>query len=183
MQTTLKAPLAVSVLLLGLTLAGDAFALRCGTKLVRDGMHEAEILEVMATIDAAGGMYEAVGSGLVQTMIGRSALAAQNRIDSGEEKIVGVNYYQDDDTGFAPPPMRPDAERMRRFVDDFAAFKAARSQSEVDRQIDELRRAAQSDDENVYARVVDAAAAGVTHGEIVAVLRAELGFGDPLIVA
>jgi methylmalonyl-CoA mutase N-terminal domain/subunit len=144
---------------------------------------EAEILAVMDAIDGAGGMYEAVGSGLVQTMIGRSALAGQNRIDSGEEKIVGVNCYQGDDDGVAPPPMRPDADRMRRMVDDFVAFKAARSQDEVDRRIAELRRAAQSNDENVYLRVVDAASAGVTHGEIVAALRDELGFGDPLIVA
>ncbi|MEM9563634.1 MAG: acyl-CoA mutase large subunit family protein [Actinomycetota bacterium] len=144
---------------------------------------EAEILTVMETIDDAGGMYEAVGSGLVQTMIGRSALAAQNRIDRGEEKIVGVNCYRDEDDGAPPPPMRPDPDRMRRLVDDFAAFKAARSRDEVDRQIAELRRAAERDDENVYARVVEAAAAGVTHGEIVAALRDELGFGDPLIVA
>ncbi|MEM9132283.1 MAG: acyl-CoA mutase large subunit family protein [Actinomycetota bacterium] len=144
---------------------------------------EDEILAVMDTIDSAGGMYEAVGSGLVQQLIGRSALAAQNRIDSGEEKIVGVNCYQDDGDGESPPPMRPDAERMRRFVDDFADFKAGRSRDEVDRRLTGLRRAARSDDENIFARVVDAAGAGVTHGEIVAALRDELGFGDPLIVA
>ena len=33
------------------------------------------------------------------------------------------------------------------------------------------------------ARVVEAAEAGVTHGEIVGCLRKELGFGRPLIVA
>ncbi len=144
---------------------------------------EAEILDVMAKIDDAGGMYEAVGSGLVQTMVGQSALAAQNKIDSGEEKVIGVNCYQGDGDDLAPPPMRPDPDRMRRCVDDFVAFKSARSQNEVDRQLADLRRVAQSDDENVFARVVDAAEAGVTHGEIVTALRDELGFGDPLIVA
>ena len=144
---------------------------------------EAEILAVMETIDAAGGMYEAVGSGLVQTMIGQSSLAAQNRVDSGEEKIVGVNCFVHDGDDLAPPPMRPDADRMRRCVDDFIAFKTARSQAEVDRRITDLRRAAQSADQNIFAQVVDAAEAGVTHGEIVTALRDELGFGDPLIVA
>ncbi|MEM7271814.1 MAG: acyl-CoA mutase large subunit family protein [Actinomycetota bacterium] len=144
---------------------------------------EAEILAVMDTIDGAGGMYEAVGSGLVQTMIGRSALAAQNRIDAGEEKIVGVNCFQDDSDDLAPAPMRPDPDRMRRCVDDFIAFKAGRSQDEVDRRLASLRQAAQSEDENIFAQVVDAAEAGVTHGEIVTALRDELGFGHPLIVA
>ena len=45
---------------------------------------EEEILKVMDKIDAAGGMYEAVGSGLVQSMIGQSALAAQEKIETGE---------------------------------------------------------------------------------------------------
>ncbi len=144
---------------------------------------EDEILDVMAKIDAAGGMYEAVGSGMVQSMIGQSALAAQNRIDTGAEKIVGVNCYEHDDDGVAPPPMRPDPETMRAHVDAFVEYKAARRRSDVERAIGELRRAAQTEGDNVFARVVDAAEAGVTHGEIVSALRDELGFGEPLVVA
>lgn len=143
---------------------------------------EEEILAVMARVDAAGGMYEAVGSGLVQTMIGQSALAAQHRIDSGEEKIVGVNCYQHDGDDLAPPPMRPDPERMRAHVDSFVEYKASRNHADVKRSLGNLRRAAQCDD-NVFEQVVEAAFAGVTHGEIVTALRDELGFGDPLIVA
>ena len=143
---------------------------------------EAEILQVMATVEAAGGMYEAVGAGLVQTMIGRSAKAAQDRIDAGEEKIVGVNCYQRDDDAAPPPPMRPDPDTMRAHVDAFVAHKANRSQAEVARALTALHRAAASDDDNVFAQVVEAAAAGVTHGEIVAALRAELGTGTPLII-
>ncbi|MEM9710569.1 MAG: acyl-CoA mutase large subunit family protein [Actinomycetota bacterium] len=144
---------------------------------------EAEILAVMDRIDAAGGMYEAVGSGMVQEMIGRSAMAAQERIDDGEERVVGVNCYEHDDDGTAPSPVRPDPDVMRAHVEAFVAAKEARGAADVDRAVTALRRAAQSEDENVFARVVDAAEAGVTHGEIVAALRDELGFGDPLVVA
>jgi methylmalonyl-CoA mutase N-terminal domain/subunit len=45
-----------------------------------------------------------------------------------------------------------------------------------------LARAAASPDENIFAAVVDAADADATHGEIVACLRRELGFGQPLVV-
>ncbi|MEM9034289.1 MAG: acyl-CoA mutase large subunit family protein [Actinomycetota bacterium] len=144
---------------------------------------EAEILAVMDQVDAAGGMYEAVGSGLVQSMIGRSALAAQERIDNGDERIVGVNCYQRDDDGSPPPPMRPDPAAMRAHVEAFVASKAARSRAQVDGALTALRRAAQSEDQNIYAKVVEAAEAGVTHGEIVGALRDELGFGHPLVVA
>ena len=58
---------------------------------------EAEIEAVIDRIDAAGGMYKAAESRLVQTMIGESALGFQEQIESGEQKVVGVNCYQDDE--------------------------------------------------------------------------------------
>ena len=51
----------------------------------------------MKTIDDAGGMYKAVESGLVQRMIGDSALRFQQRIERGEQTIVGVNAYRADE--------------------------------------------------------------------------------------
>jgi methylmalonyl-CoA mutase N-terminal domain/subunit len=144
---------------------------------------EQEILRVMAVIEDAGGMYEAVGSGLVQGMIGRSALAAQDRIDTGQEKVVGVNCYRsDDDMVDPPPPYRPDRDKMIEHVKEFTEFKEQRSAADVAQAIAELRRAAQDESLNVFEKVVDAASSGVTHGEIVGTLREELGFGDPLIV-
>jgi methylmalonyl-CoA mutase, N-terminal domain len=143
---------------------------------------EARILAVMARIEEAGGMYAAVGSGLVQGMIGESALAAQERIERGEERVVGVNCYRFDDETEQEPPYRPDPEAMRAHVEAFRRYKEGRSEAEVARAIGALRAAAADERRNVFATVVDAAHAGVTHGEIVGALREELGFGDPLIV-
>ncbi|MEM1278265.1 MAG: acyl-CoA mutase large subunit family protein, partial [Pseudomonadota bacterium] len=80
---------------------------------------EAKILEVIETIDQAGGMYAAVESGLVQRMIGKSALEHQSKIERGEEKIVGVNCYEFGDNGPEPAPYRPDRAAMERHVDAF----------------------------------------------------------------
>jgi len=144
---------------------------------------EAEIEAVIARIDAAGGMYKAVESGMVQTMIGRSALAFQQKVDSGEQKVVGVNCYtEDNEAAHTPPPYRPEEAAMTAHVAAFKAYKENRSQGEVDAALDTLARAANDEKDNVFARVVEAAEAGVTHGEIVACLRRELGFGNPLIV-
>jgi len=144
---------------------------------------EEEILQVMDRIEAAGGMYEAVGSGTVQTMIGQSALAAQEKVEAGDEKVVGVNCYQDDDGVEQPEPYRPDRQAMEAHVKAFKAFKADRSQATVDKAIAGLREAAQDESANTFEKVVDAAAVGVTHGEIIGTLREELGFGHPLIIA
>lgn len=144
---------------------------------------EEKILAVMARIDEAGGMYSAVASGLVQRMIGESALAFQSEIEKGHQRIVGVNAYTDDGPDDVAIHLeRPDVEAMSQFVKEFRLHKAGRSAAAVRTAIDALARAAQDSRCNVYAAVVEAATLGVTHGEIVACLRRELGFGQPLIV-
>lgn len=145
---------------------------------------EAEILAVIAKIDAAGGMFKAAETGLVQTMIGASALGFQEKIESGEQKIVGVNCFQiQGEDRPTKPTERPDLERMKSHVERFKQYKAHRSQDEVRRALDALARAANHAGDNVYERVVEAAERGVTHGEIVSCLRKELGFGHPLVIA
>lgn len=143
---------------------------------------EARIQQVLDIVEAAGGMYKAVESGLVQRMIGTSALEYQRKIEEGTEKVVGVNCYRDESPAPEPASYRPDRAAMEAHVRAFRAFKAERDQGAVRRALDALARAA-AGSENVYARVVEAAEAGVSHGEIVACLRRELGFGQPLMVA
>jgi methylmalonyl-CoA mutase N-terminal domain/subunit len=145
---------------------------------------EAKIREVIARIDAAGGMYAAVEAGIPQQICGDSALAFAQKVDSGAETVVGVNKYRlsaEDEVpreALKPPPRRRVEAQLKRLK----RFKAARSQAGVRRALADLTRAAESRDENVYAKVVDAACAGVTHGEICAALRKVYGFGSPLIV-
>ncbi|MCC5969153.1 MAG: acyl-CoA mutase large subunit family protein [Pararhodobacter sp.] len=143
---------------------------------------EAKIQDVLDTVERAGGMYKAVESGLVQRMIGTSALEHQRKIESGAEKVVGVNCYTDGSTAPEPESYRPDRAAMEAHVRAFRAFKDGRDQRAVLQALDALARAAVGSD-NVYARVVAAAEVGVTHGEIIACLRRELGFGQPLMVA
>jgi methylmalonyl-CoA mutase, N-terminal domain len=143
---------------------------------------EQEIEALIGKIDAAGGMYQAAEAGLVQSMIGTSALAFQQRVESGEEKVIGVNCYQNDNgPNLSRSTERPDLARMTEHVARFKAYKDERSSSDVRRALDALARAANSERENVFERIVEAAEAGITHGEIVGCLRKELGFGHPLV--
>jgi len=147
-----------------------------------DAMEE-KIVAIMKLVDDAGGMYKAVESGLVQRMIGASAMRFQQRIESGEQVVVGVNAYRaDDDSEHRPPVERPDRAAMQRFVDDFVAAKAKRPAAAVANALDGLTRAAESDDGNIFAAVVDAARAGCSNEEICTRLRRDLGFGQPLVI-
>ncbi len=144
----------------------------------------AEIEATLARIDDAGGMYAAVDSGLVQTLLGESALAFQERLERGEETIVGVTAQRAETEDFAALPLeRPEPARIEAQIAKFKAFKADRNQAEVARALDALASAANSEAENVFEKAVDAAIAEVTHGEICACLRREMGFGQPLVVA
>ena len=164
-----------------LTDVADALGGSYYVEALTDAM-EAKIREVIARIDAAGGMYAAVEAGLPQRICGDLALAFQGKVDRGEETIVGVNKYRVPEAeemareALKPPPKKKVEAQLKRI----ARFKAKRSGAEVQRALHALARAAESKDENVYEKVVDAACAGVTHGEICAGLRKVYGFGAPL---
>ncbi|MEP6656621.1 MAG: acyl-CoA mutase large subunit family protein [Betaproteobacteria bacterium] len=142
---------------------------------------EEEILRVMGMVDLAGGMYRAVEAGVVQRILGESAQRFQNKIETGEQTVVGVNAFQvDEDKSARPALAKPDPEKMRAHLAAFAQFKAERSQAAVGQGLDALARAANNPHDNIFAQVVAAAEAGCTHGEICGTLRRELGFGQPL---
>ncbi|MGW8271399.1 MAG: methylmalonyl-CoA mutase family protein [Burkholderiales bacterium] len=143
---------------------------------------EEKIESIIARIDAAGGMYRAVEQGLVQRMIGDSALAFQKRVETGEQTIVGVNAYQVEEDADAYAVLEyPARDRIDAQLARLADYKAQRANAPVQKALDGLARAAQGSD-NIMAQVVAAAEAGATHGEICAVLRRELGFGQPLAI-
>ena len=145
---------------------------------------ETIIRETIALIDEAGGMYQAVKSGIVQTLIGNSALEFQQRVETGEQIIVGVNaYVEDEDRSTRRPLERPDPAVIKAHVERTINYKKQRSQESTERGLKDLRTAARSNNENLFAAAIAAVQSGATHGEIIAVLRDELGFGQPLIVA
>jgi methylmalonyl-CoA mutase N-terminal domain/subunit len=148
-----------------------------------DAMEE-KIRALITRIDGAGGMYAAVEAGIPQQICGDSALAFQEKVDAGIETVVGVNRHrakaeEEEHEALRPPSRKRIEAQLRRL----AHFKAYRSHGGVRRALDALARAAESRNENVFEKVVEAACAEVTHGEICACLRKIYGFGEPLIVA
>jgi len=146
---------------------------------------EDKIRAVIARIDEAGGMYAAAEAGIPQQICGDSALGFQQKVDAGAETVVGVNKYRmpaeeaEERETLRPPSRKTIEAQLKRL----ARFKAERNQGCVRRALDALARTAELPDENVFEKVVEAADAQATHGEICACLRKVYGFGQPLIVA
>jgi methylmalonyl-CoA mutase N-terminal domain/subunit len=145
---------------------------------------EEKILQVIRCVDDEGGMYAAVQSGYAQRMIGKSAMEFQKRIDAGETIVIGVNRYhrEDDPTERPQLPERTSADKLDRYLAELQAFRARRSQDDVDRALDALARAFDDPAANTYAAVAHAIDVGATHGEVCARVRSAAGFGQPLIV-
>ena len=145
---------------------------------------EDKIIQIMNQISDAGGMFEAVRLGMVQKMIGESAEKFQGQIDKGEQTLVGVNSYVSGDTELSVEPLeRPDPDVMEKHLMAFKLFKKERSNEQVERALDGLTCAAEDENINLLQKVIEAAEAGATHGEICGRMRRDLGFGTPLVAA
>jgi methylmalonyl-CoA mutase N-terminal domain/subunit len=144
---------------------------------------EEKIMSVIQAVDSQGGMYAAVQTGFVQAMIGKSALAFQNKIENKEQIVVGVNEYAYDETNERPQaPQRTDPAKLDAYLADLKDFRANRDNRQVEQALDDLARAFDSKTANTYEMIVKAIGVGATHGEVCDRTRAAVGFGQPLII-
>src|SRR5689334_23900155 len=90
---------------------------------------EAGAIALLERIDKMGGTLAAIESGFIQREIQESAYRAQVAIDSGQEVVVGVNRFVDDDSGQRPGPdvfqINPEIER--RQAERVQAIRASRN--------------------------------------------------------
>src|ERR1700742_2180071 len=92
-------------------------------------------------IDELGGMVEAVKRNYPQREIADAAFALQERIDGGEQVVVGVNRYTEGDDG-ETPLLHIDPALERKQIGRLQASRAKRDGAEVERTLAALRSAA-----------------------------------------
>jgi methylmalonyl-CoA mutase len=121
--------------------------------------------EIMAEVDALGGMTKAVASGMPKRLIEEAAAARQARVDKGEDVIVGVNKYQPVD---AEPIdfLSIDNDKVREAqIVRLKATKAARDEVACQAALEAVADGAKTS-ANLLALAVAAARARATLGEI-----------------
>ena len=145
---------------------------------------ESELAEVLAL----GGAFEAIEE--LKSRLVASQAERLRRIESGEQKVVGVNcftetepspLYEASDPSSAILTVDPAVEAELR--DDLARWRGRRDDADVRRALDELRRVAASG-ENLMPASLALAHAGGTTGEWAGALREVFGeFRAPTGVA
>jgi methylmalonyl-CoA mutase N-terminal domain/subunit len=134
---------------------------------------ESQAQALIQRIDDQGGMVRAVETGFVQREIQESAFRLQRAIETGEQVVVGVNEYRQEE-GTRVPIHRVDPQLERDQVQRLQKFRAQRNADAVRRCVGSLRAAATSSD-NLMPHIIDAVDNGVTLGEISDTLREVFG--------
>jgi methylmalonyl-CoA mutase, N-terminal domain len=135
---------------------------------------EERCYEYFDKIDALGGMVAAVKHGFPQHEIADASFALQQEIDSGRRIVVGLNAFTEGDDE-RTPILKIDPQLERKQIDRLQSVRARRDASAVERSLGRLKRAATSERENLMPRLLDAARAHASEGEIVQALQAVWG--------
>jgi ethylmalonyl-CoA mutase len=136
----------------------------------------------MEHIEKLGGAMAAVESGYLKSQLVSSHAERRGRIESGEEKIVGVNCYESTE----PSPLTADLEtaihsvdpateaRVAEAVGRWRAERDASGEGAAQRALKRLKDTAATD-ANLMEATLECARAGVTTGEWAGALREVFG--------
>ena len=117
-------------------------------------------------VEALGGMSKAIETGLPKMRIEEAAARRQARIDSGSEKIIGVNALQlEQEDPIDILEVDNSAVRDAQIA-RLAKLRANRNQEEVDRWLAGITRSLETGEGNLLEFAVEAARARASLGEI-----------------
>ncbi|MCX8031347.1 MAG: methylmalonyl-CoA mutase family protein [Thermodesulfovibrionales bacterium] len=135
---------------------------------------ESDAEQYIKKIDEMGGMVTAIESGYVQQEIAHSAYEYQKKVESKERIVVGMNKFQIKE----PPPtglLKVDMSVGERQAEKLKVLRAERDNQAVLRCLEDVKRAAKDEKENLMPPILEAVKAEATLGEICDALREVFG--------
>ena len=135
--------------------------------------------DYLAEIDAMGGALAAIEAGYQQRQIQESAYRTQRAVEAGEEVVVGVNRFRDDEV-HTPDLQRIDPAGESRQVERVRKLRSERDNAAWQRSIEELAAAAATA-YNLVPPIIAAVKAKATLGEVADTLRVAFGEHRELI--
>lgn len=122
--------------------------------------------ELIEEVEREGGMTKAIEAGIPKLRIEEAAARRQAKIDSGREKIIGVNLFTvEEDTKMDILEVDNQAVRTEQ-VEKINLIKANRNNARVKETLTRLEESAKSGEGNLLALAIDAARNRATLGEI-----------------
>jgi methylmalonyl-CoA mutase N-terminal domain/subunit len=134
---------------------------------------EEKASEWIRQIDEMGGAVVAIERGFVQDAIGENAYRRELASSSGENIVVGVNRYQEDQK-VETHLLKIDENAVAQQVERVKAYKAAQDRAAIDPKLEAVRTAARGD-ANLLPVMKQAFLAGATLGQVAYALRDVFG--------
>jgi len=132
---------------------------------------EEKAWKIIEKIENMGGMMKAIEKGYPQAEIAESAYRIQKRIESGDLVKVGVNMFYEPDWIGTTEVFRVNPEVRNRILERLKRYRSERDEIKWRDSLNELRKAAEKENENLFPYVLNAIKAGATVGEISGTLR------------
>jgi methylmalonyl-CoA mutase N-terminal domain/subunit len=136
---------------------------------------ESRAQELIAKVDELGGSVNAIQ--FITGEIDESAWGYQERYRLGQDIVVGVNKYEEDEIE-VPDLLRVDPESENQQVTRLKEFKANRDQAKVDERLEQLRTAARGS-ENLLPAIKDALRDRASMGEVCGAMQDVFGKYQP----
>jgi methylmalonyl-CoA mutase N-terminal domain/subunit len=132
---------------------------------------ETRAQELIAKVDALGGSVNAIE--FITAEIDESAWGYQERYRIGQDVVVGVNKFEEDDLE-VPDLLRVDPKSEREQVARLTAFKANRDGALVERRLEELRAVARGE-QNLLPAIREALRDHCSLGEVCGAMQDVFG--------
>ena len=134
---------------------------------------EADATALIGEIDGLGGMVAAIEDGFPQREIQAAAYRSQLDVDHGDQVVVGVNRFAEQEPP-SPPLLTVDPALELAQVERVRDLRSSRDGARAAEALDAIQQAASTAD-NVMPHVMHAVLANVTLGEIADGLREVFG--------
>jgi len=133
---------------------------------------EEEIESLYAKIEDMGGWIVALQSGWVHAQLEKGLLDIEDKVNSGEKVVIGVNRFAiPPEEDYQPQVYIPDRSDVDQYVAEFKELKQRRDWRKVKEALEDLHHAADKTNENLVPYVFNAIEAEATFEEIAGVLR------------
>jgi methylmalonyl-CoA mutase N-terminal domain/subunit len=132
---------------------------------------EEEAWKIIYQIENLGGMLKAIKVGYPQARIAESAYRLQKRIEEGDLVKVGVNMFYEPEWIGNVEIFKLDISARNRILERLNKYRNERDITKWKDSLNSLRKAAESEKENVFPYILNCVKHGATIGEISSVLR------------
>ena len=138
---------------------------------------EQEVDRIIEEIEHIGGMVAAIEQGVVQRRISGPAFQKQQRIEAGEEIVVGVNKFRvdEDRSRYEKEVYQYDETFEKQQIERLQERRRRRNDTAVQAALDAVRTAAEDPRVNTIPPLIEACRVNATVGEMTDVLRKVFG--------